>query len=177
MFTMFSESASQPFFCSVLPQLTSLITKRVAPTTALALCTSLLHQRRRRRSTFSNIPHACWRVFLRRRLSPLSLLTRFLHVPFSSHANVHLFQREGGGGARARWLTCSEPMLGAHFDMTFKNPFSGRTNDVAKCTPGRTPPPVWSLLWPDCPPVPRAIVYMPLQILTPFLPLTRPLLC
>lgn len=120
---MFSECQSA-LFCSVLPQLTSLITKRVASTTVLALCTSLLHQRRRRCqswSTFSNIPHACWRVFLRRRLPPLSFLTRFLHVPFSSHANAHLFQCEGeGGGARARWLTCSESMLAAHFDMTFK---------------------------------------------------------
>lgn len=87
----------------------------------LALCTSLLHQCRHRCqswSTLSNIPHACWHVFLPWRLSPFSFLTRFLHVPFSSHANVHLFQCKGG--ARARWLTCSKPMPAVHFDMTFK---------------------------------------------------------
>lgn len=90
----------------------------------LALCTSLLHRHRRRCqswSTFSNIPHACWRLFLRQRLSPVSFLTRFLsRVLFFACKCAFVSVWGGGGGARARWLTCSEPMLAAHFDMTFK---------------------------------------------------------
>lgn len=68
----------------------------------------------RRLSYFAGVSSALWRLSSFRFSDSISLPALFFRMQMRICFSVQ-------GEARARWLTCSEPMLTVHFDMTFKS--------------------------------------------------------